>query len=244
MDSWCILIKEVISMKEIWKPIPSFPEYEASNLGRIRSWRKGRGGEIPRIINPIASPKGKLRVFIRNEGVQHTCQVHRLVLEAFVGPCPEGLQACHYDDNSANNTLENLRWDTKEANLLDGIRNGRIRKGEDNGASVLTEEQVLEIRQRCHNGETDKAIALSLGTSISCITAVRRGRNWKHIGGQTICRPNRGETHTMAKLTEKDVLYIRQKHLEGARINDLARQFRMHRKSISAIVHKSAWPHI
>lgn len=45
--------------------------------------------------------------------------VHRLVLEAFSGPCPEGLEACHNDGNKLNNRLDNLRWDTHRSNCID-----------------------------------------------------------------------------------------------------------------------------
>jgi HNH endonuclease len=51
-----------------------------------------------------------------------TRTVHTLVLQAFVGPCPAGMEACHYDGDKANNKLGNLRWDTKRANELDAIR--------------------------------------------------------------------------------------------------------------------------
>lgn len=51
--------------------------------------------------------------------------VHRLVLEAFVGPCPDGMVACHWDDNPENNHLNNLRWDTESSNQRDKVRNGR-----------------------------------------------------------------------------------------------------------------------
>jgi hypothetical protein len=47
-----------------------------------------------------------------------------LVLEAFVGPCPDGLEACHWDDDPTNNRLSNLRWDTSIANKRDMARNG------------------------------------------------------------------------------------------------------------------------
>ena len=48
-----------------------------------------------------------------------------LVLEAFVGPRPDGHECCHYDDDPMNNHLSNLRWDTRSANSFDAIRNGR-----------------------------------------------------------------------------------------------------------------------
>lgn len=45
--------------------------------------------------------------------------VHLYVLETFVGPRPEGMQACHGDGDPANNRLSNLRWDTCSNNNLD-----------------------------------------------------------------------------------------------------------------------------
>ena len=46
------------------------------------------------------------------------------LLEAFVGPCPSGQEACHANDDPRDNRLENLRWDTRSANALDSVRNG------------------------------------------------------------------------------------------------------------------------
>src|SRR5699024_6464865 len=51
--------------------------------------------------------------------------VHRLVLEAFVGPCPDGMEACHWDDDKTNNHVSNLRWATQSDNMHDRVRNGR-----------------------------------------------------------------------------------------------------------------------
>jgi hypothetical protein len=50
--------------------------------------------------------------------------VHRLVLLAFVGPAPEGMEGCHWDDDPLNNHLSNLRWGTPGDNGLDCVRNG------------------------------------------------------------------------------------------------------------------------
>lgn len=72
-------------------------------------------------------------------------RVHRLVLEAFVGPCPEGQQACHADDDKANNSLINLRWDSPSANAADMRRNGRnaqVRKTECVNGHAYTAENT------------------------------------------------------------------------------------------------------
>jgi hypothetical protein len=50
--------------------------------------------------------------------------VHRLVLAAFVGPCPEGMEVRHLDGNPANTRLANLRYGTHSENELDKVRHG------------------------------------------------------------------------------------------------------------------------
>jgi hypothetical protein len=76
--------------------------------------------------------------------------VHRLVLSAFVGSCPEGLEGCHFDGNPFNNRLVNLRWDTRLANTHDSIRHGTktappVLRGDASPNSKLTEAQRAEI---------------------------------------------------------------------------------------------------
>lgn len=63
-------------------------------------------------------------VNLANGGERKICRVHVLVLEAFVGPRPDGLQGCHWNDIKTDNRLENLRWDTASANMHDKVRNG------------------------------------------------------------------------------------------------------------------------
>ena len=117
---------------ERWLPVVGFEGiYEVSDHGRVKSlkrvvtMRNGRTRTVAeriRKLNRLQS--GHLSLPLSRGGATQYCYVHRLVLEAFVGPCPDGMECCHYDDNPANNRLENLRWDTKSANHLDKVRNG------------------------------------------------------------------------------------------------------------------------
>lgn len=52
-------------------------------------------------------------------GVQKHALVHRLVMAAFVGPPPEGMQVCHNDGDPKNNRLGNLRYGTPSENMYD-----------------------------------------------------------------------------------------------------------------------------
>ncbi len=53
--------------------------------------------------------------------------VHVLVLTAFRGHCPAGMEGCHNDGDPKNNRLSNLRWDTHSANQKDGFRHGTMK---------------------------------------------------------------------------------------------------------------------
>lgn len=120
-------------MTELWKPIPGWEgAYEVGDAGRVRSverrtWcprGKGFWRRVPPTILKPAVSRGYLRVSLQRDGRVQNVSVHRLVLLAFIGPCPDGMEACHYDDDSANNRLVNLRWDTRRANHADRTRNG------------------------------------------------------------------------------------------------------------------------
>lgn len=51
-------------------------------------------------------------------------QLHRVVLDAFIGPRPKGMEACHANGDPTDNRLVNLRWDTRSANAADSVRHG------------------------------------------------------------------------------------------------------------------------
>jgi hypothetical protein len=75
-------------------------------------------------------PTGHLNVVLYylapDEG--RNARIHTLVLEAFAGPRPEGMEGCHNDGNPTNNHIDNLRWDTRSANNQDTLRHGRHEK--------------------------------------------------------------------------------------------------------------------
>lgn len=106
---------------EVWKPVVGYESrYAVSNWGRVRSFSKyGKP-----YIKGRKLKGGHHRVALYKEGAVSDCLIHRLVLEAFVGPCPGGMEGLHWDDNKDNNHLSNLRWGTRSENLEDCIRNG------------------------------------------------------------------------------------------------------------------------
>ena len=94
------------------RQIKGYPGYWIHKDGWVYSEHKG-GFISQRWVS------GYLAVTLWRKGQQNTKYVHRLVLEAFVGPCPPGMEACHNNSNPADNRLSNLRWDTRQANHKD-----------------------------------------------------------------------------------------------------------------------------
>lgn len=113
---------------EYWKPIPDAEgSYEVSNLGKVRSidrtspeGRRLKGKELKGWF----TKGGYRKVWICTNGKRLPRYVHRLVLEAFIGDCPKGMEACHNNGIANDNRLENLRWDTPSANNLDIVLHG------------------------------------------------------------------------------------------------------------------------
>jgi hypothetical protein len=230
---------------EKWKAIPDFPLYEASNMGNIRSYQKRNGRPCPHVLKPTPNGKGRLRVFLARDGIIHTLQLHRLILETFVGPCPEGQEACHNNDNCQDNRIENLRWDTPEANRADQRRNNKYCRGEDRPEAKLTEAQVVEIRTRFANGEKAQKLADEYGICRDGIYHIKAGYVWKHVGGPiNYVGHNKGENGGRSKLKEHEVLQIRELHKQGLSSSAIASRFDTNRRNVSFIVNRKTWAHI
>ena len=106
---------------EVWKDIPNYAPYQASNLGNIRNGAKGN------ILTPVVwGSRGHVAVKVGGGRKASKQYVHRLILMAFLGLPEVGQIACHRNDIKTDNRLENLYWGTHKSNAADAIRNGRF----------------------------------------------------------------------------------------------------------------------
>ena len=175
--------------REMWRPVVGYEGfYAVSSWGRVASlhFRNGNTNK-PRYVMLILKPGfGKLghaHLALVLNNVKRQVGVHRVVLEAFVGPCPPGHQGAHWDGNPTNNRLDNLRWATVEENRSDMIRHGTAPRGEQNPFSLLTTAAVVRIRKLAAIGLRHGEIADLVGISRVQVQRVATGRAWKHADG-------------------------------------------------------------
>ena len=163
-----------------YRDIPGFPGYRVGDDGSVWSCQFGRHHNArwrklkPFIHQKRTASRTYLCLHLFRNGKRHTRLLHRLVLEAFVGPRPDGDESRHLDGNPLNNTLANLRWGTHAENTADSRRLGRF-------ATKLSEDEVREIRRRVTAGESRKVLAVEFGTSVTNINSIMNGYSWKHL---------------------------------------------------------------
>jgi predicted XRE-type DNA-binding protein len=158
---------------EEWKDIVGFEGiYEISNHGQVRS--KITNKIKKQTINK-ATKRPYLGLWVNNK--QTIVKPHRLVLTAFIGKCPKGMEGCHNDGNPFNNHIDNLRWDTPKNNHADKVKHGTTNRGEKCAKAKLTIEQVNAIRQ---DNRLQKEIAKEYGVQQSLVSRIKNNVRWQH----------------------------------------------------------------
>lgn len=110
---------------EHWRPIPGYEgRYDVSDQGRVRSWLGHGVTPPPRILRTDPDRNGYQRVRLSTDGRKSIRMVHRLVLLAFVGPCPDGQEGRHRNGDNRDNRLANLGYSTHSVNILDKLAHG------------------------------------------------------------------------------------------------------------------------
>lgn len=104
-------------MTEVWKDIKDFPNYEVSNMGRVRNKLTGN------MIHQQVRKRGYVKVQLWRNGKDYTRDVHRLVAISFLG-YKEGLEVNHIDGDKSNNRINNLEWCTRKENVQHSVKTG------------------------------------------------------------------------------------------------------------------------
>lgn len=190
---------------EKWKNIPGQPNYEASDLGRVR-----RIGKVAALKPDIL--KGGYAVYaLSHDGIVKKHLGHKLILLTFVGEVPDGMESDHVDFDRANNELINLQYLTHEENAAKSAMAGRYKTGEAhwtkvspekvsrgenhgsnlhpetvrrgilNGRAKIDNNDVFRIREMREAGLKLKEIGDAFGMSISQIHNICKNLQWRHV---------------------------------------------------------------
>lgn len=100
------------------------------------------------------------------------------VLTAFKGPCPPGRECCHGDGDKRNNTLKNLRWDTRKNNHADKVVHGTTNRGERSPTAKLKASDVRRIRI---DARKHTVIAAQFNVSPTLVYRIKNLKAWKHV---------------------------------------------------------------
>lgn len=112
-------------------------------------------------------------------------RVHRLVahLKGILDIKGE-LEACHTCDNPSCFNPDHLFAASHRENMQDRAAKGRyagISRGEAQGSSKLTEDQVRQIRIRAEAGEMNTEIARAFSVAPSTIGGIVKRHSWRHV---------------------------------------------------------------
>lgn len=243
-----------ITSETQWKPAKGFESlYAVSDAGHvinIMGWCNPQvDGRTTRHLGELLSPQpdkyGYLRYWINHKpGYRCTYAAHRLVFESFVGEIPKGLEIDHKDDRHSNNRVSNLQLLTRKQNVQKSFRQGRrenqVRRGSDSPHAKITEDDVKRIFKLAAKGVTQREIAEIYNLSHIAVGYILRGKTWKHVSGK-IKKPTTVRNHHRGKLTERDVIRIRQLANSGVSQKMIADYYGLSQGYVSGVINRRFW---
>lgn len=161
--------QDVIEGEE-WKPVPSFPMYDASTLGRIRNREQGH------LLQNWQDRYGYVQVRLSVDGLKKQVPMHRVVAEAFLGPA-NGMTVNHRDGDKLHNAIANLEYMTNAENIEHASISGFLR----GPTERISEAVAREICQLLHAGRRSGEVAAQLGVTLEVVKKIRRRKTWTQV---------------------------------------------------------------
>ena len=169
-------------MEEKWVPVVGFEEgYEVSNYGGVRSRRFSSRTFPGKVIKPRVNPSTfRYYVGLHRDRKLHCKAVHKLVATAFLGHPPKGMEVNHIDGDKHNNSVTNLEYITRAANMAHAAKNGLSKgpRGENHPRSKFTASDIVHIR---NSPLGRNELARQFSVSPYAIYAVRKRLVWGYI---------------------------------------------------------------
>lgn len=230
-----------------WVPLLGFDGlYEISDDGLVKTLTyRGYKRRTPRLLTQH-SIYGYRYVTLTKDRRTYSVRVHRAVLGSFSGHYPPGMDCAHQNGVWDDNRLENLAWMTPKANTQQKWQHGTMLAGERQSMAKLKDSDIPPIITRIKNGEDLRSIARSYGVSYTVIWYISAGKTWRGItGGEKLDIYPRGERASHAKLSEKDVIEIRNVYgKNGNTLRSLASDYGVSYSTIREIVKRLIWTHV
>jgi hypothetical protein len=165
-------------MKEIWKTIVGFKDYQISNYGRVKSLKYNK----KKLLKSGVINSGYLIVCLSNSKIKKFKLIHRLIAHAFIPNADNKPQVNHKDGNKHNNHIDNLEWVDHSENMKHAYRSGlHSMKGERNSNSTLKEKDILVIHCLYLNGMNQETIGILYNITHTMVSYIVNGINWKII---------------------------------------------------------------
>lgn len=163
---------------EKWVIIGDYPDYQVSNLGRVKSIKFGK----ERILGGSTDKDGYKILLCRKNGKYKGYKIHRLVALYFINNPRNKPQVNHLDSDKTNNNVLNLEWCTNDENVHHAVSMGLVKNSNRNydGKVKLSLEKAREIRKiRSVEKLSLPKIALIYGVSERTIRRIIGNRTWK-----------------------------------------------------------------
>lgn len=130
-------------MREVFKPIKNYENYQISNLGRIKNARTNK------FLKYRLNKNGYFLTQLCKDGSRKSISVHRQLAIYFI-PNPNNLpEVNHKNGVKTDNRIRNLEWVTHSENILHAFKLGLLNhRGENNPRSKVTQKEVEIIRNK------------------------------------------------------------------------------------------------
>jgi len=203
---------------EIWKEISEYEDYQVSNFGRIKSFK----GKDIRILKQNIN-KGYLQIKLYKNGEGKDEQIHRLLFKTFNNYKLKKDDCVHHlDKNPSNNVLENFK-------LMNNSKHNSLHMSGENNPLYGKTGENHPMYGKHHSEETKRLMRKS-----------KIGKKCPEVSKRMS-----GENHPNVKLTELDIIRIKELLDEGILTQkEIGEIFGVHQTLISAIKNGRIWKHI
>lgn len=178
LDSLC-RSRDIFFMEttEIWKDIPGYEGYyQASNLGRIKSFYKNG-----KILNPSINMHGYKQIVLINHNGRKTWTIHRIIAKTFIPNIYNKPFINHINGIKTDNNINNIEWCTASENIIHGFKIGLIKrnKNEKSKSSKLSWDIVSQIRLIKNRDKiSNRKLAKQYGVCHTLINKIINNTKW------------------------------------------------------------------